>query len=160
MKPRGLAAVVLALGVTALGGCGGKGDAIRGAGTIEMDEVDVASLVGGRLLRLDVIEGDTVTVGDTIAVLDRGEVSADLAAQVAEAERAQSQARDLQQGSRPAELVIAREAARAANADLELAKTEYDRAETLVKQGLSAPADLDRARAARDAGAVQVRGRG
>ena len=121
MKARGLAAVLLALGVTALAGCARDGDAIRGSGTIEMDEVDVASLVGGRLLRLDVIEGDTVATGDTIAVLDRGEVSADLAVQAAQAERAQAQARDLQQGARPAELIIAREAQRAANADLELA---------------------------------------
>jgi HlyD family secretion protein len=135
MESRGLAALALALGVTALAGCARDGDAIRGSGTIEMDEVDVASLVGGRLVRLDVIEGDTVTVGDTIAVLDRGEVSADLAVQTAQAERAQSQARDLQQGARPAELIIAREAQRAANADLELANSEYDRAEQLVKQG-------------------------
>ena len=151
MESRGLAALALAVGVTMLAGCARDGDAIRGSGTIEMDEVDIASLVGGRLLRLDVIEGDTVTVGDTIAVLDRGEVSADLAVQVAQAERAQSQARDLQQGARPAELIIAREAQRAANADLELANSEYDRAERLVKQGVSAPADLDRARASRDA---------
>jgi HlyD family secretion protein len=151
MKPRGLAALLLAAGVTALAGCSRDGDGIRGAGTIEMDEVDVASLVGGRLEQLNVIEGDTVTAGDTICVLNRGEVSADLAAQAAQAERAQAQARDLQQGSRPAELEIARAALNAANADLELAKTEYDRAERLVKQGLSAQADLDRARASRDA---------
>jgi HlyD family secretion protein len=151
MKSRGLGVLLLALGLAALGGCGGDGDGIRGSGTIEMDEVDVASLVGGRLLKLSVVEGDTVAAGDTIAVLDRGEVSADLAAQAAQAERAQAQARDLQQGSRPAELVIAREALRAANADLELAKTEFDRTDRLVKQGVSAPADLDRARAAREA---------
>jgi HlyD family secretion protein len=156
MKARVLAALMLALGVTALGGCARDGDAIRGSGTIEMDEVDVASLVGGRLLRLTVIEGDTVTAGDTIAVLDRGEVSADLAAQAAQAERAQAQARDLQQGSRPAELVIARETQLAANADLDLAKTEYDRTEKLVKQGVSAPADLDRARAARASAAARA----
>jgi HlyD family secretion protein len=151
MTRRRLAVAVLALGVVALAGCSPKGDAIRGSGTIEMDEIDIASLVGGRLLKLTVIEGDTVAFGDTIAVLDRGEVSADLAVQAAQAERAQAQARDLQQGSRPAELVIAREALRAANADLDLAKSEYDRTERLVKQGVSAPADLDRSRAARDA---------
>jgi HlyD family secretion protein len=139
------------LGVVALAGCSRDGDAIRGSGTIEMDEVDVASLVGGRLLRLTVVEGDTVAIGDTIAVLDRGEISADVVVQTAQAERAQAQARDLQSGSRPAELVIAREALRAATADLELARSEYDRTERLVKQGVSAPADLDRARAARDA---------
>ena len=146
-----MAAAALVLGVVVLAGCSRDGGAIRGSGTIEMDEVDVASLVGGRLLRLTVIEGDTVAIGDTIAVLDRGEISADVAAQTAQAERAQAQARDLQSGSRPAELVIAREALRAATADLELAKSEYDRTERLVKQGVSAPADLDRARAARDA---------
>jgi HlyD family secretion protein len=151
MKPRGLVALLLAACVTALAGCARDGDAIRGSGTIEMDEIDVASLVGGRLLRLTVVEGDTVALGDTIAVLERGEVSADLAVQAAQAERAQAQARDLRQGSRPAELVIAREAQSAANADLELAKSEYDRTERLVKQGVSAPADLDRARAARAA---------
>lgn len=151
MKARGLGPLLLALGVAALAGCAGAGDGIRGSGTIEMDEVDVASLVGGRLEKLNVIEGDTVSAGDTICVLTRGEVSADLAAQAAEAERAQAQARDLRQGSRPAELVIAREAVRAANADLELARTQFDRTERLVKQGLSAQADLDRDRAARDA---------
>jgi len=147
---RGAAAFLLACAV-ALAGCSRDGDAIRGSGTIEMDEVDVGSLVGGRLVMLSVLEGDTVRAGDTLAVLDRGEISADLAAQAAQAERAQSQAKDLQQGSRPAELVIARETQRAANADLALAKTEYDRTEQLVKNGVSPIADLDRARAARDA---------
>src|SRR5262249_44664072 len=150
-RPRGPYAALLVACLAALAGCSGDGGAIRGSGTIEMAEVDVASFVGGRLLRLSVLEGDTVRAGDTLAVLDRGEISAELAAQAAQAERAQAQARDLQQGSRPAELVIARETQRAANAELELAKSEYDRTERLVKSGVSAPVDLDRARAARDA---------
>ena len=51
--------------------CARDGDAIRGSGTIEMDEVDIASFVGGRLLRIAVAEGDTVLAGDTLAVLGR-----------------------------------------------------------------------------------------
>jgi len=151
-------AALLVACLAALGGCSRDGDAIRGSGTIEMDEVDVASLVGGRLLRLSVLEGDTVRAGDTLAVLDRGEVSAALVQQAAQAEQAQAQARDLQQGSRPAELVIAREAQRAANADLELARTEFARTEQLAKSGVAAPADLDRARAARDAAQARAAG--
>ena len=135
----------------ALAGCSNDSGMIRGSGTIEMDEIDVASIVGGRLLRLAVSEGDTVNIGDTLAVLDRGEIAAELAAQTAQAQRAQSQARDLQQGARPAELVIAREQARAAQADLELAQVSYERTERLAKSGVTAPAELDRARAARDA---------
>ena len=78
-----------------LAGCADDGGAIRGSGTIEMDEIDVGSLVGGRLVRLAVVEGDTVRAGDTLAVLDRGEIAAELASQAAQAERAESQARDL-----------------------------------------------------------------
>jgi len=145
-----------AAALVALAGCSGDPNEIRGSGTIEMDEIDVASFVGGRLVRLNVLEGDTVRAGDTLAVLDRGEVAAELAAQAAQAERAQAQARDLVQGSRPAELVIARESLRAANAQLELAKASYDRTERLAKNGVAAPADLDRARAERDAAAAHA----
>ena len=49
MRLRGLGPLLLAIGVAALGGCARDGDGIRGSGTIEMDEIDVASLVGGRL---------------------------------------------------------------------------------------------------------------
>jgi len=137
--------------VLALAGCSNGNGTIRGSGTIEMDEVDVASIVGGRLVRLSVAEGDTVMAGDTLAVLDRGEIAAELAAQAAEAERAQSQARDLQQGARPAELTIARETLRAAEADLALAVVSYERTDKLFKAGVAPPADMDRARTQRDA---------
>lgn len=144
-------AVRLLLVATCLvAGCA-RENGVRGSGTIEMDEIDVSSLVGGRLVRLAVAEGDTVHAGDTLAVLDRGEVAAEVAAQAAQAERAESQARDLQQGSRPAELVIAREQWRAADAELRLARLSFERTETLVRNGVAAQADLDRARTARDA---------
>jgi len=135
----------------ALAACARDGGMIRGSGTIEMDEIDLGSFVGGRLVRLNVAEGDTVRAGDTLAVLDRGEISAELASQAAEAERAQSQARDLQQGARPSELIIAREALHAAQADLDLAQLSYARTEKLAKSGVTAPSELDRARATLEA---------
>jgi HlyD family secretion protein len=131
----------------ALAACARDGGMIRGSGTIEMDEIDVASLIGGRLVRLTVVEGDTVRTGDTLAVLDRGEIAAELASQAAQAARAQSEARDLQQGARPSELIIAREALRAAQADLDLAQLSYDRTAKLATAGVTAPSELDRARA-------------
>jgi HlyD family secretion protein len=124
---------------------------IRGSGTIEMDEIDIASLVGGRVLRLSVVEGDSVRAGDTLAVLSRGEVAAEVAAQAAEAARAQSQARDLAQGARPAELMIARDALRAAEAELTLQRKNHERTAQLAESGVVPPADLDRAKAALDA---------
>ena len=138
----------LLLAAVAIAGCSRGDGSIRGSGTIEMDEVDIASFVGGRLVHLGVNEGDSVRAGDTLAVLDRGEVSAQLAAQMAEAERAESQARDLQQGARPAELMIAREALRAAEADLEQARVTYERTDKLFKSGVAPPAEMDQVRIA------------
>ncbi len=147
MRPRHAAAFGAALAaVLAFAGCARDDGAIRGSGTIEMDEIDVASVVGGHLVRLRVTEGDSVQAGDTLAVLDQGEVAAQLAARAAEAERAASQARDLQQGARPAELVIARENLRAAEAELELARVSFERTEKLANAAVAPPAELDRAR--------------
>ncbi len=133
---------------------------VKGSGTIELDEVDIASLVGGRLVRLSVAEGDTVHLGDTLAVLDRGEVSAELQSQIAQSERAQSEAKDLTSGARPAEVTMARAELAAAEAERRLAQTEYERAEQLAKSGAIAPAELDRARSRRDATAAHARAAG
>ena len=143
--PRSRIAALLCAALLA-GACASDHDGIRGSGTIEMDEVDVASTVGGRLVRLEVQEGDSVSAGDTLAVLDRGEVAAEVAARTAQAERAEAQARDLQQGARPAELTIAREALRAAEADLDLARVTYERTDKLYKSDVVSAAEMDMAR--------------
>lgn len=137
-------------------GCA-RDTALRGAGTIEIDEIDVASQVGGRLLRLNVAEGDTVHAGDTLAVLDRGEVAAELAAQLANAERAQAQARDLREGARPSEVLKARADVAAAEAELEWARLAAQRAEALLAQQAIAQAEVDRARSQRASADARVR---
>ena len=131
--------------------------AVQGSGTIELDEIDVASLVGGRLVRVAVSEGDTVAAGDTIAVLDGGEVAANLQAQLAQANRAESQAKDLAAGARPAEVTMARAELAAAEAERRLAQSDFERAERLAKAQAIAPSELDRARARRDATAARAR---
>lgn len=152
---RGAAIAVLAL--VSLAGCSGRNGQVRGSGTIEMDEIDVASLVGGRLARIAVVEGDTVRAGDTLAVLDRGEISAELAAQAALVQRAQAETRDLREGARPPEVLAARADLAAAEADRDLAQRELDRIEPLAKSQVVAPAELDRSKAARDAAAARAR---
>lgn len=138
-----------------IAGCSSE-PVLRGSGTIEIDEIDVASQVGGRLSRLAVAEGDSVEAGDTLAVLDRGEVVAELAAQVASAEQAQAQARDLQAGARPAEVLKARADLAAAQADLELALIEAQRAERLLEEQAISQAEADRARRSRASAEAKV----
>jgi len=144
-------AATLALALTA---CARSGGEVRGSGTIEMDEVDVASLVGGRITRLFVDEGDAVHAGDTIAVLSRGEVMAELEAQVAQAGGALAQWRDVREGPRAAEIQAAQSALAAATAQARLEAAEAQRIESLFRGNVASQADVDRAQAARDAAAA------
>ena len=119
-------ASVLILGVLSLFtlGCGGRSSHVRASGVVEMDEIDVASLEGGRIVRLAVDEGDPVRAGDTLAVLQRGELVAQVEAQIAQAGRAAAQSLEVTTGPR---------------------------AEELLRGNVIAQADLDRAHSERDA---------
>ncbi|NOT34634.1 MAG: HlyD family efflux transporter periplasmic adaptor subunit [Candidatus Eisenbacteria bacterium] len=136
-------ALLFALGVVAAG-CENRGAAVHASGTIEMDETDVASLVGGRLKRLTVNEGDSVTVGDTLAVLDRGEITADFRAQLANADRAAAQSRDVSVGPRAEEIRIARAQSAAATARRDLAQREFERGKTLFADRVIPAAEFER----------------
>ncbi len=145
--------LLLALGL--LASCAKK-TGIVASGTIELDEVDVSSMIGGRVARLHVEAGDSVMAGDTLAVLDRGEITAGLEAQAAQAARANAQWRDLASGPRAPEILAARAALASANSQAELTEAEYKRMQTLFEGHVVAQADLERAKAARD---VAVAGR-
>jgi len=140
----------IALVIGALGGCGRDPKGVGGSGTIELDQVDVSSLVGGRISSMRVSEGDTVRAGDTLATLDRGEVVASMQAQVAEAARAQAMYRDQESGTRVSELRAAEAELEAAKAALAFAESELTRTESLARDGVVAAAELDRARSTRD----------
>ena len=86
-----------------MAGCSPK-DARRASsvsGTIETDEVRVASRYGGRVLKIFVTEGDALTNGQPIAELDAAELSArrdQAAAQLAELEAGPRAGDRLRQG--------------------------------------------------------------
>ncbi len=78
--------------------------AIRGSGTVEATEIDVAAETVGRILDLKVDDGDRVTRGQVIAVLKRDQMESELRRSEAAAETARMQLRDLENGSRPEEI--------------------------------------------------------
>lgn len=147
------AALALVFGM-ALGGCSDFDREVRGSGTIELDEVDVASLVGGRVSRVFVEEGNTVRAGDTLAILAHGEVTAGVKAQEAELERAHALAKDQEQGPRAEERKSAKAELDASEAALKLAALELERVRALSQNKLVSQADLDRAQARRDEAAA------
>jgi HlyD family secretion protein len=148
------AAAALALAL-ALGGCSASDREVRGSGTVELNEVDIASLVGGRVSRVFVEEGDSVQAGDTLAILAHGEVTAGVTAQEAELLRADALARDQAQGPRAEEREAAKADLQAAEAALKLAETELERVQALFRGKLVPQADLDRAQAQRDEAAAR-----
>ncbi len=68
---RRIAAGVLAAASLACAGCGrGKPEGFVGSGTLEATEVVVSAQTGGQVLRLMKREGDAVSTGDTLAIVD------------------------------------------------------------------------------------------
>lgn len=142
VAPTLLLAGVLAL---TLAGCSGRGPYVRASGMVEMDEIDVASLEGGRVVQIPVNEGDSVAIGDTVAVLHRGELTAQVQTQVAEAGRAAAQSLEVSRGPRAEDIRIARADLAAANAQLQLAEKQLTRAKTLLQNNAIAQAEADKA---------------
>lgn len=92
-------------------------------GRIEAERVDVATKLAGRLKEVLVKEGDSVTKGQTLAIMD----TAELEAQMNDAKAAAVQA------ERQLDQAIALLAQR--NSELTLAKQELDRSEKLAQKG-------------------------
>lgn len=136
-------------------GCARDKNHVFGSGTIELDEVDIASLVGGRVQHLFIAEGDSVRAGDTLAVLAHGEIAGEVEARTAETERAELLWRDQQTGPRAAERKTARAELDAATTALRLADSELKRTLGLYERKLVSEAEVDRARAARDEAAAR-----
>lgn len=137
--------------VTALACSCAHRSGVTGSGTIELDEVDIASLVGGRVSSIRVNEGDTVKAGDTLAVLDRGEILAQFEESSSQAQRAVEQWQDLKAGPRAPEILGARADLEAANAQLKWAESDLERNQKLFAEQLASAAERDRAASARDA---------
>jgi HlyD family secretion protein len=102
----------------------------RASGYVEATEVRVSPEVGGRVVELNVAEGDRVEVGALIARL--GTADAELSIRRAEAERDQAvaQLRLLEAGARPEEIRQAQAQLDSAEADVRAAAAELQSAES------------------------------
>jgi len=142
--------VLIAAAAVALNGCGRDPATIRASGIIEMDEIDVASRIGGRVVRMMVNEGDSVRAGDTLAVLEQDEIAAQLRAQSAEAERAAAQSQEVARGPRAQEVQMQRATVASLEAQLEGAQRQNERMEALFERQVISTEERDKARTTRD----------
>ena len=132
-------------------------DRIRVSGHVEADDVQVAAEVGGRVLELNVAEGDRVGAGQVIARLDPQDAELTITRLRAERAQADAQLRLLVAGSRPEDIrqsdaqVTAAEAdVRAAEAEQANAQADLDRYEALLAANAGSRKARDDAQARRD----------
>jgi HlyD family secretion protein len=126
-------------------------------GYMEADLVLVGSEQGGRVLALSVEEGVAVKQGDPVFTLESSEQEASVAAakaRVAEAEARLADARaELQ---RPDEIKVLEAALKEAEAMLQVASNNLDRAQALFDKGWTTKAQLDDAIAQHDRNEASV----
>ena len=108
------------------------------SGTIETDEVRVASRYGGRVEAIGAWDGDSVTNGQIIVALDAAELRA-------QRDKAAAVLAELKAGPRPEEIAAAKREWEAILAELDFARIEAKRAKELLEQRAISESDRDRA---------------
>ena len=118
--------------------CQHKGDPGAGSGTIETDEVHVASRYGGRVHKIFAQEGDALQPGAVIVELDAAELAA-------RRNQAAATLAELEAGPRPAEIEAAKNDWESLKSNLELAEADARRAVELFAQKTISDTERDRA---------------
>lgn len=136
----------------------------RATGYVEATEVRIAPEVGGRILAVDVAEGDRVTLGQEIARIDVSATELALRQATALRQQAQAQLALLLAGARPediqqaaAERQSALADATAAQAELTAASADVTRFENLLRANAGSVKQRDDAATRRDVAAARVR---
>lgn len=108
------------------------------SGTIETDEVRVASRYGGRVEKIHAREGDALRAGQLIVELEAAELRA-------RRDAAAAQLSELENGPRPEEIAAAKADWESLTAEMEFARLEDKRAEELYAQKTISATERDQA---------------
>lgn len=120
---------------------------VAGPGAVEAlsEEIRVSAQIGGRLDRVLVDEGDRVTAGQVLAVIENRDYQARVASADAELRLREAEMRRIVNGARPQERREAEAALAEADAVLQHARTEQERDRQLLRAGVIAQNDVDAA---------------
>ena len=116
------------------------------SGNVEVTEVDIGFKMAGRITGLLAEEGQRVNKGDTIAILDSAELESQVVQNSAFLSETRTRLEELKAGSRPQELKQAKANLRSAEAELDKAKKDYDRADILFKEDIISTQQMDAAK--------------
>lgn len=129
---------------------GGDGAGLAASGTVEGTEADLGFQVPGRVAEVSVQEGDVVSGGQVLAVLDTTELRAGRDAASSQLAAAEARLTELNRGARPEEIAQAQAAARSATQRADDARRDARRAQSLFDGGAISQQALDKALTARD----------
>jgi len=135
---------------------GDEGSTLQLYGNVDIREVELAFRVPGRLVAMDVDEGETIKAGQHLARIDPQPYRDALAAAEAGVLQAKANVDKLESGVRPQEVQQARAAVREAEAASRDAERNFERQQGLVESGASSQRILDAAAAQRDATAARL----
>ena len=121
----------------------GPDTAILAAGTVEARESDLGFRTAGRIELISVDEGDRISEGQLLAVLDQRELAAALSVARARAEAARAMLEELTEGFRSEEIEQARAVLRAAERRRLDATRNLERARSLYEGGAISEQALD-----------------
>jgi HlyD family secretion protein len=156
----------------------GPRNSIQVSGNLELTLVDISFKTAGRMIELNVREGDTVKKGEVIARLDAAQleqqkmrdvaaiasaqsaydqlrttiefqqatIDSDISTRHAEVAQAQAHLDELNAGSRTEEVQQADSSVNEARAQVDLARADWDRAQTLYKDQDISTSQYDQAR--------------
>ena len=151
----GFAAVVVIVAIIGFFTLGRTPEIIQGE--VEVSEYRVSSKLPGRIVDLRVKEGDYVHVGDTLAILEVPEVSAQERAAQATKDAASAISDMTDNGARKEQIQGAYELWQQAEAALTISEKSYRRVQHLFDEGVMSAQKRDEAFAAYKATEAQVR---
>ncbi len=148
--------MALALAGGAFSGCGNGPDSLEGSGTVEATEAQLGFLTVGRIESIAVNEGDPVTRGQELAMLDREEMQARRDQAEAQVAAARALLSELERGFRGEEIAQGEAAYVAASERLNDARRDLERVRRLFDGGAVSREALDKAQSAHDVAQSQA----
>jgi HlyD family secretion protein len=137
--------IVLAL-AAAVGCRRESGDAIEATGTLEVVEVNVAATVPARIAKINVLEGQVVKAGDTLALLAQPTLPSEERQREARARGARALLQEMERGARPAEMQRAEAELAAAEAEASRTARDAERLRGLAERQVVSAQQYDAAR--------------
>lgn len=114
-------------------------------GEVDTKTVDLSSKITGRVKKINVKEGDQITKGQELIILDTPDIEAKTAQAAAAVELAKSKELEVLNGTRAEQKAIALNGLHKAQSDLELAEKTYNRLRNLNKEGVISNQKADEA---------------